>query len=326
MVAANIGEQYRRSGHPDLLFFEGGFESLKVAIKDIEVGERRREDYGNIPELAESIERYGLIQPIVLAEGNRLVAGGRRLEAVKRLGWSEVDARSMGELAEAELREIEAEENERRKDLTPYELSKRMVRKARKEAETISTAAVEIKPEAISSPCEEKDPRGRKSDYGVPKKDAAQAAGLSTSALVRAEQHVAAVEKYPELKDASQSRAIEVSRHLDELPESEREEGRKALRGEPTVGEILGDEAEEIAWNTPWDVPPEGKEYRKIIKWVVRMDGLDMDKVASYCKDEYEVERDLEYVRKWREVAERAEKAFQKRRQELRPGNLRAVK
>ena len=298
---------------------------MKVRVSEIKVGERRREDYGDVAGLAESIQRYGLIQPIVLDADNRLVAGGRRLEAVKSLGRTEVEARSMGDLTDAELREIEAEENRRRKDLTPYEWSKEMVRKAREAAEVISSTVEEKKPEVISSPTEEKDPRGRKSEYGVPKKDAAQAVGRSVGALVNAEKHVAAVEKYPELKDVSQGRAIEVGKRLDELPEPQREEGLRALRGEPTVGEILGDAAEEVVWNTPWDKPPEQEEYRKIIKWVVRMEQLDMDKVFSYCKDEYEVSRDLEYARKWREAGERAERALEKRRQELKPGNLRAV-
>ncbi len=215
---------------------------MKVAIKDIAVGERRREDYGDVAGLAESIERYGLIQPVVLDGENRLVAGGRRLQAVKSLGWSEIDARSMGELTEAELRKIEAEENLRRKDLTPYEWSKEMVRKAREAAETISNAALEIdpkdisstveekEPQVISTHCVEKDPRGRKSDYGVPKKDAAQAAGYSASALVNAEQHVAAVDRYPELKPFPQGDARKMARNLDKLPEAEREEKRELVK------------------------------------------------------------------------------------------------
>lgn len=90
-------------------------------------------------------------------------------------------------VAEDERREIELEKNVRRKDLTPYELSREMVRKAKKIAPVISTVAVE------------KDKRGRKAAHDVPKRDVAHALGVGTSSLVRAEQHVEAVQRYPEL-------------------------------------------------------------------------------------------------------------------------------
>ena len=58
-----------------------------VRISEINVGERFRENYGDIEELQESIEKHGVIQPITICESlageNRydLVAGGRRLRA-----------------------------------------------------------------------------------------------------------------------------------------------------------------------------------------------------------------------------------------------------
>jgi DNA modification methylase len=61
---------------------------LTIPLSAVVVGERFRKDYGDIEELADSISETGLIQPIVLAkvgETYELVAGGRRLTALKRI-------------------------------------------------------------------------------------------------------------------------------------------------------------------------------------------------------------------------------------------------
>lgn len=112
---------------------------MKLPLEDIIVPERRREDYGDIAGLAASIAQYGLLHPIVVDENGVLVAGERRLRAVESLGWGLVDVRDLGELTQAERDEIELEENAQRKDLTPYERSRTLV----KLAETAKTVLVE---------------------------------------------------------------------------------------------------------------------------------------------------------------------------------------
>ena len=79
------------------------------------------------------------------------------------------------------------EENIRRKELTPSELSTEMVRKAEHVAAALSTASVD------------KKPWGHKRQYAAPKADVAQAIGVGTMTLVNSEQYIAAVQKYPEL-------------------------------------------------------------------------------------------------------------------------------
>lgn len=73
-----------------------------VDVRKIEVREQARKafDEEKIAALAESIEREGLLQPPVVrhnsgnaAQPYRLVAGERRLRAVKKLGWSSIPAR-----------------------------------------------------------------------------------------------------------------------------------------------------------------------------------------------------------------------------------------
>jgi len=44
-----------------------------------------------IEELMESIQTVGLLQPLTVDQHNQVVSGNRRLEAVTRLGWEEVD-------------------------------------------------------------------------------------------------------------------------------------------------------------------------------------------------------------------------------------------
>lgn len=94
----------------------GTTETIKVV--DIKVGERFRQDYGDVEELAESIKEFGLLQPIVIDDDNNLCAGGRRLNAVKVLGWEDVPFFRIGQIPEDRRKEIELEENVRRKDMS----------------------------------------------------------------------------------------------------------------------------------------------------------------------------------------------------------------
>jgi len=91
----------------------------KVKVDDIKIkNERFREDYGEIEELAVSIQRYGLLHPIVVDSELNLIAGERRLKAHKLLGLVEIEVKSLKDVTELEKREVEIEENLRRKDFT----------------------------------------------------------------------------------------------------------------------------------------------------------------------------------------------------------------
>ena len=56
-------------------------ETKTVLIDTIQIGERFRQDYGDVESLAQSIENEGLINPITIDTQSNLLAGGRRLEA-----------------------------------------------------------------------------------------------------------------------------------------------------------------------------------------------------------------------------------------------------
>jgi hypothetical protein len=56
---------------------------IEVKISDIKIGNRHREEMGNIEELAESIEETDLLQPIGITPDKELIFGERRLRAYR---------------------------------------------------------------------------------------------------------------------------------------------------------------------------------------------------------------------------------------------------
>lgn len=207
----------------------------ELAIARVQIGERRREDMGNLEELAESIEKYGLLHPIVIDEDAHLVSGGRRLAACAMLGWSMVPVRNLGDLTEAERREIELEENLRRKDLTAYERSKFITERVRLAVEsgTVELERAEsLAPMPPTWPTEsrsesEQVSRGSRgpSRQAGSYRDVQSRTGIAPSVAVEAAQHVEAAEAYPFMQspDWSQNAALTARKHLEALPAPVRE-------------------------------------------------------------------------------------------------------
>ena len=88
-----------------------------VRIDDIKVTKRIRTDFGDINGLSVSIEKYGLLHPIIVDENLNLIAGERRLRAHEKLGRTEIMVKYREDLDEIQKKEIELEENVQRKDL-----------------------------------------------------------------------------------------------------------------------------------------------------------------------------------------------------------------
>ena len=65
-----------------------GHIELDRSIDSITVGSRYRKDPGDLTKLMASIEQRGMLQPITITPEGVLVCGWRRLEAVRRLGWT----------------------------------------------------------------------------------------------------------------------------------------------------------------------------------------------------------------------------------------------
>ncbi|MDA4123529.1 MAG: ParB/RepB/Spo0J family partition protein [Thaumarchaeota archaeon] len=85
-----------------------------------------RIDRGNIAELAVSIDRHGLLHPILVRPVNdrfELVAGSRRLAAARLLGWRKITCQII-ELNDQEAFEVALAENVNRKTLDQFEEAK----------------------------------------------------------------------------------------------------------------------------------------------------------------------------------------------------------
>ena len=76
---------------------------------------------GDINALADSMKRFGQICPIIITRKNILIAGGRRLEAARLLGWRTINAVISEIPAGLSQLEYEVEENFQRRDFSKEE-------------------------------------------------------------------------------------------------------------------------------------------------------------------------------------------------------------
>jgi|GEM_PF-1268424 len=79
-----------------------------------------------VDDLIDSISRLGLLEPIIVRKEKTkyiIVAGERRFRAVQRLGWSEIPA-IVTEASEDVCFEMALAENEKRKNLNPWEVGR----------------------------------------------------------------------------------------------------------------------------------------------------------------------------------------------------------
>lgn len=95
---------------------------MLVNISEIKVKKRVRKDLGDLDALKDSLRRYGLLNPITIDNKNRLIAGERRLEAAKLLGWTNINAVVVNNISAITKLELELEENNQRKEFTDAEL------------------------------------------------------------------------------------------------------------------------------------------------------------------------------------------------------------
>lgn len=78
---------------------------------------------GDLTSLMESMRRHGLLNPVVVNKNHDLIAGHRRLESAKKLGWTSIEVIILDTDEEVEKLNLEIDENIHRKNLTPDELA-----------------------------------------------------------------------------------------------------------------------------------------------------------------------------------------------------------
>jgi ParB/RepB/Spo0J family partition protein len=168
---------------------------IMVPIADIIIGVRRRGTRSvktGLARLAESIQRRGLLHPILLRNGNELVAGHRRLEACRALGWPVIPARHADILSDEDFRAIELEENTERLDLDSFEQSRQRLAEIRQDE---AKAKADTTAEELRGDSPHKS-RGRPKSQGS-QRSVAERTGISTHERQRVEQHVTLAETFP---------------------------------------------------------------------------------------------------------------------------------
>jgi ParB family chromosome partitioning protein len=140
----------------------GGTTADIAPVHAIRIGERDRTELGDLTELADSIAAVGLLHPIVVTANLDLVAGGRRLTAVKQLGWTEVPVTVVDWFTAEQALRAEADENTCRKPLSPLEASRMRERRIK----VLTEASVIRKP---GRPANVEEPtEGQGSIWGKP--------------------------------------------------------------------------------------------------------------------------------------------------------------
>lgn len=169
----------------------------KIKVEEVQIEAARfREDYGDVEELAVSIQKYGLFHPIVVDREKNLIAGERRLRAHKMLGVEIIEVKYVDEVDMLTKREMELEENLRRKSFTWQE-------------EITAKAEVDkIKREKYGSAI-----RGHGGGWGL--KDTARMLNESTGLTSRDIKLAEAIKEHPELakeknKEAAWRRAQKI--------------------------------------------------------------------------------------------------------------------
>ena len=199
-----------------------------VPISSITVGERFREEYGDIDTLAASIKKEGIIQPLaVRAEENgyTLLAGGRRCKACLQAGIAEVPVRIYPQtISDLEMRSIELMENVCRKDLSWYEASELKKR--------IHELQVEIYGEKTST---------LPGAAGHSLRDTAKLLGLAPSGVATDIELANAVKMFPQLKEGAKNKsdAMKMFRKLQEEVVVAELAKRAAARVASTPTEVL---------------------------------------------------------------------------------------
>jgi ParB family transcriptional regulator, chromosome partitioning protein len=252
----------------------------EVPLSEIELGERRREDYGDIEKLACGIRKVGLLHPLIVRRLNgannrfQVVVGGRRLKALQLLKAKSVPVRLFETLSDEELRQIELEENENRKDFTDrerrrtFQASKRVLEDAKKAGAILSKNSLD-KPK----------PRGQSPKYGVPKGAVAEVLSISHATITEAEQHIDTAEQFPFMQRADwrQYHVLEARELVNQFPESER----------PKINDVFA----------AAPVPPDPKIALETLENMRRMSAEERAEIYRLSKSSDSRERSLALTR-----------------------------
>ena len=163
----------------------------ELPIDKIIIGDRFRNNLGDLKYLTKSISDIGLLHPIVVDENNNLIAGRRRLKACDSLGWEKIPVHIV---SLEDLKRGEFDENAIRKNFTASE----MVAVKRYYEPEVKAEAKKRQEELGRT--QGKDPSGKFPEgvKGDTRDIVAKFAGVSGRTLEKAEDIVEAAEADPE--------------------------------------------------------------------------------------------------------------------------------
>lgn len=96
---------------------------MKIPLAQISVKKRVRMQLGDLQPLMDSLDERGLMNPVTVNSEYELIAGHRRLESARRLGWDMIEVQVVDVQDELGMLELELEENLHRLDFTAMELN-----------------------------------------------------------------------------------------------------------------------------------------------------------------------------------------------------------
>lgn len=266
-------------------------------VDSIIVGERDREDLGDVEALAASIRAVGLLHPIVVTRDRRLIAGGRRLAAVRALGWTEVavtvvDLDSVGDALRAE-----ADENTQRKPLTPYEAARARERRARVLAEDAKRRQDEGRDRAHAS--------RRGEEVGSPKlgeptgdRETRKARETAKVAAIGTGYSGSTLDKVDRIRDVAERGVIPIGKGSQRrevpAPEPVREVAQRELSGVKKTGAAVDRASRAVAEAIERHLPPDPDEphrqwraaFLKALSHGRQVMQFDIDAVAERADDE----------------------------------------
>lgn len=117
-----VAQSVRNAEQTHKTLMSGTTAAIPIAAVSASRRNPRQRLHG-LEELAASLQAYGLLQPIVVRRKGKnfeLVAGHRRLEAARQLGWQNIDAVVRSEASD-DAYLLTLIENLQREDLTPRE-------------------------------------------------------------------------------------------------------------------------------------------------------------------------------------------------------------
>lgn len=206
-----------------------------LKISEIKIGQRVRDEYGDMEELAKSIQEHGLLHPIVVDSDHNLIAGCRRLLACERIGMKEIETKVLEDISEKELRVLELEENIRRKDLTELEKSKNLV-------ELAEFKEQELRGKLLTESVDKCKREAHRPVNPVSMQNISKEIGIPVQTLKDAKQHVKAVEEFPPLANLPKYQAIDTSKEIRKASPEEQEKILDFVQSKSKLPEVQKEE------------------------------------------------------------------------------------